>query len=67
MIGELLGQAREDPDPGFDLGEQQPASVGADLSPIEFSHHRPLAQGVKFQLLAATLCHRKAVLLLVHN
>ena len=47
VVAKLLGQARDDPRPGFDLREQQPASVGADLSSIESAYHRPVSQGVK--------------------
>ena len=32
------------------------------MPPIEFSDDRPLAQGMQFQLLAITFCHRKTFL-----
>ena len=67
MIDELLGQSRNDPRPGLDLGEQQPAAVGADGAPFADARHGPAAQGVGFQLLAVTLCPRKVVLLSGHN
>ena len=67
VVDKLLGEALDDACPGFDLPEQQSAAVGTDVAPIKSAHHRTAAQGVKFQLLGVTLCHRKAALLFVHK
>jgi len=65
MIGELPSQASEDARLGLDLEKR--AAVGADRSTVEATHHHAFAKAVQLQLLCATLCRRRAVLLVVHN
>jgi len=67
MIDELLSKAFNDACLDLDLAEQQSATIGTDRPAVEPAHDGTLAQGVKFQLLGATLCHPRAVLFWLHK
>ena len=62
MIHETLGEALQHMCPLFDLSKQQSATVGADLPPVELSHHYTTPKLVKFQLPCRTRCFHKAAL-----
>ena len=62
MIHETPGEAFQDMRPLFDLPQQQSATVGADLPPVELPHHRTVSKAVKFQLFCCTRCIHKAAL-----
>ena len=51
----------------FNLTQQQPAAVRADLATVKFTHHGTPAKAVKFQLSCSTLCLDKAVYPLGYN
>jgi len=67
VVDKLQGQALDNTRPRLDFPQQQSAAVRTDVAPIELAHHRAAAQGVKFQRLGVTLCHRKAALLFAHK